>query len=61
MLLCCKKSSNAKERVGKRSRKKQVALVVGDIVIVATMSFIPYVDCAAHLGGMIAGFVLGLV
>ena len=25
------------------------------------MSFIPYVDWAAHLGGMIAGFVLGLV
>lgn len=28
---------------------------------VAAMSFIPYVDWAAHLGGMIAGFVLGLV
>jgi len=61
VLLCCEKSVNAKERAGERSRKQQVALVVGGIVIVAAMSFIPYVDWAAHLGGMIAGFVLGLV
>lgn len=61
VLLCLEKSTNVKELAGERSRKEQAALVIGGIVIVAAMSFIPYVDWAAHLGGMIAGFVLGLV
>mmetsp|Transcript_515 Transcript_515/g.1045 ORF Transcript_515/g.1045 Transcript_515/m.1045 type:complete len:429 (-) Transcript_515:100-1386(-) len=61
VLLCCEKSNNLVEKAGARSRKQQTCLVVGGIVIVAAMSFIPYVDWAAHLGGMCAGFVLGLV
>lgn len=61
MLLCCEKSKTMEEIAGHRSRKQQAALVIGGIVIVGAMSFIPYVDWAAHLGGMIAGFVLGMV
>mmetsp|Transcript_36589 Transcript_36589/g.88190 ORF Transcript_36589/g.88190 Transcript_36589/m.88190 type:complete len:383 (+) Transcript_36589:141-1289(+) len=61
MLLCCEKSTNVKERAGERSRKQQATLVIGGIVIVMAMSFIPYVDWAAHLGGMLAGLVLGFV
>ncbi|KAL7527662.1 hypothetical protein ACHAXR_002070 [Thalassiosira sp. AJA248-18] len=61
VLLCFEKSTNIAELSGERSRKQQACLVIGGIVIVAAMSFIPYVDWAAHLGGMIAGFVLGLV
>ena len=61
VLLCCERSTNIRELAGERSRKRQMCMVVGGIVIVAAMSFIPYVDWAAHLGGMIAGFVLGLV
>jgi len=61
MLLCCEKSKTTEELAGEQSRKQQAALVIGGIVIVGAMSFIPYVDWAAHLGGMIAGFVLGLV
>jgi len=61
VLLCCEKSTNVRELSDERSRKQQASLVIGGIVIVAAMSFIPYVDWAAHLGGMIAGFVLGLV
>jgi len=60
-LLCLQKSTNVKELAGERSRKEQACLVIGGIVIVALMSFIPFVDWAAHLGGMIAGFVLGAV
>lgn len=61
LLLCCEKSTNEVERAGERSRKQQATLVIGGIVIVMAMSFIPYVDWAAHLGGVLAGFVLGLV
>ena len=53
VLLCCEKSTNLRERSDERSRKQQAALVIGGIVIVALMSFIPYVDWAAHLGGMV--------
>ena len=35
--------------------------VIGGIILVMAMSFIPYVDWAAHLGGLAAGFVIGLV
>lgn len=61
MLLCCEKSTTIQEAAGAASRKHQSCLVIGGILIVAAMSFIPYVDWAAHLGGMIAGFALGLV
>ena len=61
VLLCCEKSKTVKELADERSRKKQSCLVIGGIVIVMAMSFIPYVDWAAHVGGMLAGFVLGLV
>ncbi len=61
MLLYYEKSSNAKEQVGKCLRKKQVVAVVGDIAILMSMSFILYMEWAAHLGGMIDGLVLGLV
>jgi len=61
LLLCLEKSTNEEERAGARSRKQQATLVIGGIVIVMAMSFIPYVDWAAHLGGVLAGFVLGLV
>ena len=61
VLLCFEKSKTKTELAGERARKRQACHVVGGIIIVAAMSFIPYVDWAAHLGGMIAGFVLGLV
>jgi membrane associated rhomboid family serine protease len=48
LLLCCEKSTNLKELAGERSRKQQVCLVVGGIVLVALMSFIPYVDWAGE-------------
>ncbi|KAL7536314.1 hypothetical protein ACHAWF_005429 [Thalassiosira exigua] len=61
VLLCCEKSTNAIEKSDERARKRQACLVIGGIIVVSAMSFIPFVDWAAHVGGMIAGFVLGLV
>jgi membrane associated rhomboid family serine protease len=60
-LLCCEKGTTTKERAAAFSRKRQACQVIGGIVIVMAMSFIPYVDWAAHLGGLVAGFVIGMV
>ena len=43
------KSTNLKELAGERSRKRQACLVIGGIIIVSVMSFIPYVDWAGKL------------
>ncbi|KAL3791743.1 hypothetical protein HJC23_007510 [Cyclotella cryptica] len=61
VLLCCEKSETRVEKADERSRKEQACEVVGGIILVMAMSFIPYVDWAAHLGGLAAGFVIGLV
>jgi membrane associated rhomboid family serine protease len=61
LLMCCERSETRAERAGERSRKEQACLVIGGIIIVMAMSFIPYVDWAAHLGGLCAGFVIGMV
>ena len=61
VLLCFEKSTNLVEHAGAQSRKHQACTVMGGIMMVMAMSFIPYVDWAAHLGGMVAGFVIGLV
>lgn len=42
------KSTNLKELAGERSRKRQACLVIGGIIIVSAMSFIPYVDWAGE-------------
>jgi len=60
-LLCCEKGKNIRERSDARSRKHQACMVIGGIAIVMAMSFIPYVDWAAHVGGTLAGFAIGLV
>jgi hypothetical protein len=60
-LLCCERSETRVGKAGERSRKEQACEVIGGIILVMAMSFIPYVDWAAHVGGLAAGFVIGLV
>jgi membrane associated rhomboid family serine protease len=60
-LLCFERGTTMKERAAAASRRHQACTVVGGIAIVMAMSFIPFVDWAAHLGGVIAGFVIGMV
>ena len=60
-LLCCEKGKTRKERWVSTMRNRQACQVIGGIVIVMAMSFIPFVDWAAHVGGVVSGFVIGIV
>mmetsp|Transcript_45522 Transcript_45522/g.110260 ORF Transcript_45522/g.110260 Transcript_45522/m.110260 type:complete len:398 (-) Transcript_45522:258-1451(-) len=48
-------------RIAHQVRKEQCAGVTCSVVVVMLFSFIPYVDWSAHLGGLIAGFCVGMV
>ncbi len=61
VVLCCERSTTLREFAAEQSRKKQACHVIFGIILVMAMSFIPYVDWAAHLGGLVAGFALGIV
>jgi membrane associated rhomboid family serine protease len=47
-------------KVGHAIRKHQLAEALGGAIIVMLFSFIPFVDWAAHLGGLLTGITLGL-
>uniref|UniRef100_A0A6U0S1P1 rhomboid protease n=1 Tax=Eucampia antarctica TaxID=49252 RepID=A0A6U0S1P1_9STRA len=49
------------EKVGHAVRKEQLCMVSGGVVLVMLLSFIPYVDWAAHLGGLLSGIAVGMV
>lgn len=61
IVLLCEKVTTVRELAASQSRKEQACHVVLGIIIVMAMSFIPYVDWAAHLGGLVAGFAIGIV
>jgi membrane associated rhomboid family serine protease len=54
------KTDTTQSRVGYQVRKEQCVAVTCSVTLVMAFSFIPYVDWAAHLGGLIAGFVVGI-
>lgn len=49
------------DRIGHQVRKEQCAGVMCSVIVVLLFSFIPYVDWAAHLGGLLAGFCVGMI
>lgn len=57
----CESDKTKEERVAHQVRKEQCAGVMCSVTVVMLFSFIPYVDWAAHLGGLLAGFAVGMI
>jgi membrane associated rhomboid family serine protease len=60
ILRACERQITKQDRIAATVRKEQCCVVTFSVIIVMAFSFIPFVDWAAHLGGLIAGFVIGL-
>lgn len=61
LMRMCEPITDEQERVGHQVRKEQCAMVTCSVIVVMLFSFIPYVDWAAHLGGLVAGLVVGIM
>jgi len=52
----CESKKTSQGRIGHEVRREQLGAVLCSVFVVLAFSFVPYVDWAAHLGGLIAGF-----
>jgi len=52
----CESKKSKQGRVGHEVRKEQFGAVMCSVSVVMAFSFVPFVDWAAHLGGLVAGF-----
>lgn len=60
-LRVCDRADTEQQRVAHQVRKEQCTAVTCSVLLVMLFSFIPYVDWAAHLGGLVAGFAVGIL
>lgn len=59
ILRACERQVTKQDVVAATVRKEQCCVCTISVILVMAFSFIPFVDWAAHLGGLIAGFVVG--
>lgn len=57
----CESRRTAQDQIGHQVRMDQLSGVLCSVALVGLFSFIPYVDWAAHLGGLLAGQTTGLI
>lgn len=58
--VCTRAPRNGHERVAQAVRREQCMVVTISVAVVMAFSFVKYVDWAAHFGGLVAGFVIGI-
>ncbi|KAI2493535.1 Rhomboid-like protein [Fragilaria crotonensis] len=61
-VLCraCESTKTPQAKVAASVRKEQLGGTLCAVTLVMAFSFIPFVDWAAHLGGLVAGVVVGI-
>lgn len=57
----CESRKTPQSRIAYEVRSEQFSAVMCSVILVMALSFVPYVDWAAHLGGLIAGFMSGVI
>lgn len=60
VMRACERARTKQDLVGQQVRKEQCCAVSCSVVVIMLFSFIPYVDWAAHLGGLAAGIIVGI-
>lgn len=60
LLRCCERTDTPERKVSGKVRREKCITVSCSVLVVMAFSFIPYVDWAAHLGGLLGGIVMGL-
>lgn len=60
LMRMCERTDSEQSRIGHEVRKEQCMAVSCSVTLVMAFSFIPYVDWAAHLGGVVSGLVVGI-
>lgn len=60
VMRACERVRTKQDKVGQQVRKEQCCAVTCSVVVIMLFSFIPYVDWAAHLGGLVAGIMVGI-
>jgi membrane associated rhomboid family serine protease len=60
LMRMCEREDTPQAVIGHRVRRDQCVGVTCSVVLVLLFSFIPYVDWAAHLGGLVAGLLVGI-
>lgn len=60
LMRMCERPDSEQSRIGHEVRKEQCMAVTCSVTLVMAFSFIPYVDWAAHLGGLVSGLVVGI-
>lgn len=60
VMRACERVRTKQDKVGHQVRKEQCCAVTCSVVVIMLFSFIPYVDWAAHLGGLASGIIIGI-
>lgn len=58
---CCESQKTEYAKLKHRVLMEHFASTSCSVILVLVFSFIPYVDWAAHVGGLIAGFTIGMM
>jgi membrane associated rhomboid family serine protease len=61
VLRVCERDDTVQSRVAHKVRKEQCCAVTCSVIVVLLFSFVPYVDWAAHVGGLLAGLAMGFM